>query len=242
MLSRMKAFTVALVFSLAASVNVVPTASAAVIDHDKVEGFSEVTATTTTQKAAKLFQPTLKVTNGCVPFPAVDAKGNTSGGLAPSGGSSAGCSSSTGQVYARSAWYNGVWAIMYAWYFPKDEPSTGMGHRHDWEAAVIWVDDPAADRPKILSISYSQHGEFGNASSSSSNTSGTHPKVEYKSIWPLNHALYLTSTVGGTQPLIGWDDLTKEARDALNNTDFGDANVPMNDSNFTNNLEKAWYQ
>nr|WP_232460817.1 NPP1 family protein [Bacillus halotolerans] len=33
--------------------------------------------------------------------------------------------------------------------------------------------------------------------------------------------------VGGTQPLIGWDDLTPAARNALHTTDFGKANVPF---------------
>lgn len=240
MYKKMRALTLAL--TLLASLNFIPVASAAVIGHDQVVGFTEVTPTTTTQIAAKLFQPTLKVTNGCVPFPAVDAQGNTSGGLSTSGDSNGGCSSSTGQVYARSAWYNGVWAIMYAWYFPKDSPSSGLGHRHDWEGAVVWIDNPAAASPQILNISYSQHGDWLNVAKSSTNTNGTHPKLEYKSIWPVNHALYITNTAGGYQPLIGWDDLTAAARTALNTTNFVDANVPLNDSNFTNNLAAAWYQ
>ncbi|WP_420852206.1 NPP1 family protein [Paenibacillus hamazuiensis] len=238
----MKTFTRIVLISLVSSICLVQAAQAEVIDHDKVVGFAELTPTTTTQKAAKLFQPTLKVTNGCVPFPAVDAQGNTSGGLSPTGGSNANCSSHIGQVYSRSTWYNGVWAIMYAWYFPKDEPSSGMGHRHDWESAVVWIDNPAAANPKILSIAASQHGNFSKAAPSSSNTNETHPKIEYKSIWPLNHALYITSQSGGTQPLIGWDDLTSAARNALNTTDFVDANVPFNDANFMNNIKNAWYQ
>ncbi|MFC0214630.1 NPP1 family protein [Paenibacillus chartarius] len=242
MVNKLKAVTRITLIALAASFNLVPAANAAVINHDKIVGFAEVTPTTTTQKAEKLFQPTLKVTNGCVPFPAVDAQGNTSGGLSPTGGSDAGCSSSTGQVYSRSTWYNGVWAIMYAWYFPKDEPSSGMGHRHDWESVVVWIDNPAAANPKILSIAASQHGKFPQTAPSSTNTNGTHPKIEYKSIWPLNHALYTTSQSGGTQPLIGWDDLPSAARNALNTTDFVDANVPLNDANFMNNIKSAWYQ
>lgn len=237
--SKLKALSFMLVMSLL--VALVPSAYAAVIPHNQVVGFAELTPTTTAQIAAKKFQPTLKVTTGCVPFPAVDAQGNTNGGLAPSGGSSSSCSSSPGQVYSRAAWYNGVYAIMYSWYMPKDSPSSGLGHRHDWEAAVVWIDNPAATNPQILSISYSQHGNFVNAAPSSSNTNGTHPKIEYKSTWPINHSLFITSTTGGYQPLIDWDDLTTEARDELNTTDFGSANVPMKDANFTNNLEKAWY-
>ncbi|CAM4490675.1 NPP1 family protein [Paenibacillus tarimensis] len=239
---KVKTLSCALILCLLVSVYAVPTANAVVIAHTNVIGFKEVIPVTTAQKAAKLFQPTLKVTTGCVPFPAVDAQGNTSGGLNPTGGSSAGCNSSTGQVYSRSTWYNGVWAIMYAWYFPKDSPSSGLGHRHDWEAAVVWVDNPAAVNPKILSIAYSQHGDFKKAAPSSSNTSGTHPKIEYKSTWPINHAMFITNQIGGTQPLIGWDDMTAAARNALNTTNFGSANVPLNDSNFMSHLDKAWFR
>ncbi|PZD92910.1 necrosis and ethylene inducing protein [Paenibacillus sambharensis] len=232
----------ALLLTMIVSLSIASIASAAVINHHQVVGFKEVTPTTVTQKAAKLFQPTLKVSNACVPFPAVDVDGNTSGGLAPSGSPSGECSSSIGQVYERSAWYNGVWAIMYSWYFPKDGPITQAGHRHDWEAVVVWVDNPAAASPKILSIAASQHGKFVNKAPSTSNTNGTHPKIEYKSIFPLNNALYHTSTDGGYQPLIGWDDLSAAARHALNTTSFEDANVPMNDANFQSNLAKAWFQ
>ncbi|MCI3922917.1 NPP1 family protein [Paenibacillus sp. TRM 82003] len=224
------------------SMSMASIASAAVINHDQVVGFNEVSPITVTQKAAKLFQPTLKVSNACVPFPAVDAAGNTNAGLAATGSPSGGCSSSVGQVYERSTWYNGVWAIMYSWYFPKDGPITQLGHRHDWEAVVVWVDNPAVANPKILSIAASQHGKFVKQAPSSSNTNGTHPKIEYKSIFPLNNALYHTNTIGGTQPLIGWNDLTPAARNALNTTDFEDANVPMNDANFQSNLAKAWFQ
>ena len=91
-----------------------------------------------------------------------------SGGLSPTGGSNAGCSSSTGQVYARSASFNNAFAIMYAWYMPKvrnachrgvnqkltfalaqDSPSTGLGHRHDWERIVVWLDNLNEAEPTI---------------------------------------------------------------------------------------------
>lgn len=60
-----------------------------------------------------------------------------SAGLADSGAPDGDCSSSTGQAYARAATYNGSYAILYSWYFPKDEPSEaealfGAGHRYDW--------------------------------------------------------------------------------------------------------------
>ena len=68
----------------------------------------------------------------------------SSGGLKPTGDPSGDCSSSTGQVYARAESFNNAFAIMYAWYFPKDQIVDGggnAGHRHDWENVVVWIDD-----------------------------------------------------------------------------------------------------
>lgn len=241
---KMNKFFLALFLSVFTSISIVSTANAAVIDHDKVVGFREVTPTTVTQKAAKRFQPYLKVYSGCVPFPAVDAQGNTNGGLKPTGAPEGRCSKNTGQVYSRSAWYNGVWAIMYSWYFPKDEASPSLGHRHDWEGIVVWIDNPANQNTKVLSIAYSGHGKFTNVAPSGTNMKdGTHPLIAYDSTWPINHELMMSDrVVGGTQPLIGWDDLTPAARNALNTTNFGKANVPFNNANFNNNLRKAWFR
>ncbi|QHZ46302.1 MULTISPECIES: NPP1 family protein [unclassified Bacillus (in: firmicutes)] len=241
----MKKIAYVLFLSVLAFVGLTPSANAAVIDHDKVIGFKEVTPVTVTQKAAKRFQPYLKVASGCVPFPAVDAQGNTSGGLEPTGAPEGHCSKSVGQVYSRSAWYNGVWAIMYAWYFPKDSPIAlkPFGHRHDWEGIVVWIDNPANQNPKVLSIAYSQHGKFAKTAPNSHIMDGDHPKIRYDAPQsPINHSLYVDSAKGGMQPLIGWEDLTPAARNALNTADFGSANVPFNDPNFMNHLGKAWFR
>lgn len=47
------------------------------IDHDKVEGFPETIPSGVSGDVYKAYQPYLKVDAGCVPFPAVDAEGNT---------------------------------------------------------------------------------------------------------------------------------------------------------------------
>ena len=39
--------------------------------------------------------------------------------------------------------------------------------------------------------------------------------------------------------MIAWESLTDAARTALQDTDFGAANVPFKDANFESNLEKA---
>lgn len=49
----------------------------AVIDHDQVVGFPETVPSGIKGEVYKAYQPYLKVDAGCVPFPAVDAEGNT---------------------------------------------------------------------------------------------------------------------------------------------------------------------
>lgn len=48
-----------------------------VIDHDAVVGFSQAVPNNVTGELYLKYKPYLKVFNGCVPFPAVDADGNT---------------------------------------------------------------------------------------------------------------------------------------------------------------------
>lgn len=130
---------------------------------------------------------------------------------------------------------------MYFWYWPKDSPSPAMGHRHDWEGIVVWLDDPDAADPQITQLSYYQHGEARAVEPDSSNTAPDgRPQAAYFHTWPLNHTVWLSSTQGGEQPLIGWQDLTDEARHALNEGDFGAGNVGFNDHLFESYLARAW--
>lgn len=69
----------------------------------------------------KRYQPYLKVTWGCVPFPAVDAEGFLSGGLKTSGTSDGDCRHNLGQIYVRAGWQHGKHGIMYSWFFPKEQ-------------------------------------------------------------------------------------------------------------------------
>lgn len=161
---------------------------------------------------------------------------DASGGLATSGDSNGDCDSSLGQVYVRGQEYNGAYAILYGWYMPKDSPSDGLGHRHDWENAVIWLSEESEDAT-VLGMAVSQHGGYDK--SDTGTFSGDSPLVGYISIWPVNHQMIFTSDKGGQQPLIAWESLTDAARTALTNTDFGDANVPMKDANFEARLEDA---
>lgn len=120
---------------------------------------------------------------------------------------------------------------------PKDSPSDGLGHRHDWEEAIVWLSDATA-AATLKGFSVSAHG--GIETTTSPGLSGTRPLAEYISYWPVNHQLIQTSTVGGSQPLIAWDSLPTVAQTALQTTDFGSAIVPFKDSTFTANLAKGY--
>lgn len=78
--------TRSVLLSLALTANAVvaaPTPTLAAIEarstiaHDAVVGFSETVPSTTEGSLMLTYKPLLKVVNGCVPFPAVDADGNT---------------------------------------------------------------------------------------------------------------------------------------------------------------------
>ncbi|TGO18322.1 hypothetical protein BPAE_0386g00070 [Botrytis paeoniae] len=230
---------------LASTVVAIPTPSQlesrAVISSDAVVGFPETVPSGTVGTVYETYQPYLDVVNGCVPFPAVDASGNTGGGLAPTGSSNGGCSSSTGQVYVRGAQSGSYYGIMYSWYMPKDEPSTGIGHRHDWEGVIVWLSSSTATTAdNIVAVCPSAHGGW-DCSTDGYSLSGTSPLIKYESIWPIDHSMGLTSTVGGQQPMIAWESLPTAAQTALETTDFGSANVPFIPSVFANNLAAATF-
>ncbi|KAK4546544.1 hypothetical protein LTR36_001761 [Oleoguttula mirabilis] len=212
------------------------------IDADKVVGFAETVPDNTEGTLMLQYQPYLYVVDGCVPFPAVDAAGDTSAGLAPTGEPDGDCSSSTGQVYSRAATYNGSYAIMYSWYMPKDEPSEaesllGIGHRYDWEGVVIWLSEESTVAT-LLGVAASYHGDY--QTETDPDTDGDHPLIKYYSEdYILDHSCGFTDTVGGLQPLIAWDSMPTVAQEALADKDWGDANVPFIDANFDTNLAEA---
>ena len=65
------------ILSGVASVSAAAVSRRAVIDHDAVVGFPETVPDDNTGRLYLKYKPYLKVVNGCVPFPAVDAEGNT---------------------------------------------------------------------------------------------------------------------------------------------------------------------
>ncbi|KAG6587347.1 necrosis inducing-like protein NPP1 type [Phytophthora cinnamomi] len=232
------------------------------IGHDKVQPFAQPEPTTISEKAAVKFKPSLQIVGGCHPYPAVNAAGETSGGLKKTGERDGDCKGSPlgSQVYGRAVWFKDLWAIMYAWYFPKDVYYgvwSKNGHRHKWASAVVWLDNPAAETPKILAVSTSKpNGGYRflkNAPPACGRWSCNPPFTDYingSSVmleYGLDYDDYGSSVTlstdrrkRGFQDLIMWEQMTDEARNALSQTNFGEkAKVPFIDVNFNASLEAA---
>ncbi|EGZ11337.1 necrosis inducing-like protein NPP1 type, partial [Phytophthora sojae] len=220
------------------------------IDYDQVEPFPELGPKTISEKAAIKFKPTLFIKDGCHPYAAVNAAGDTSGGLDPKASDDE-CKGSTlgSQVYSRSTWYRNTWATMYAWYFPKDTNLYLRGVRHDWVSAIVWLDNPALANQTLIGVSFSSGGaSYGGFHLDRSRmwdgyVDGTHPKMEYSAADTRSgyHTIDASEDVGDFQDLIHWSQLTEEARNALETGDFGsDTPVPFNNANFKKNLERGF--
>lgn len=208
------------------------------------------------------WQPLLTLNRACHPYPAVDSWGNWSGGLNPSGGIDSGCSDgSKGQIYVRGHWLgtpgSGKCAVMYSWYFPKDQGGWGgvLGHRHDWEAVILWINaggcTPTGSTGSLYAVSYSQHGHWvtrygarGAANYSNGVSSGGHVKVVYQTgfLGAGTHAMGPTDQQGGMQALVDYGFLWQYKPDAargLSSVNWGAANFPLKDSNFYRALGEA---
>ncbi|KAG6613081.1 necrosis inducing-like protein NPP1 type [Phytophthora cinnamomi] len=93
-----------LLFSAIAVAAVFGSGKGIVIDHDKVQPFAQPDPVTLSEKVAIKHNPSLRITWGCHPYPAVNAAGDTSGGLKGTGKTNGGCTGSPlgSQVYGRS--------------------------------------------------------------------------------------------------------------------------------------------
>ncbi|PLB33734.1 NPP1 family protein [Aspergillus candidus] len=219
-------------------------AQAASIDHDKVRPLPQTIPEGAQGELYLAYQPRLNVVNGCVPYPAVDAEGNTGAGLKPTGPTNSSCTTSEGQIYVRSRTDEDSTrtALMYSWYFPKDAASPGSGHRHDWEGTIVWVSSPTSTSPEnIEAVCPSAHGKWNCATKDDFSLDGSNPLIEYVSRWPLNHQMDLTEEVGMLQPLVAWESLEEGIRKPLAETDFGSAHLPLRDGNFAEDLDSATY-
>jgi Necrosis inducing protein (NPP1) len=200
---------------------------------------------------SKKFQPALHVRDaGCVPFPAV-GEYRASAGLRNTGASNGGCGSSIGQVYTRYKTVrlsNGqmAHAMMYEYYFPKDQgAATGTGHRHDWEEVIVFV---TTDWSRVIAASYSGHGDYWKVWNPPT-VAGTHVRVHYYREY-LFDTHRMGADFGGTasyfsHPLANWYQLSEGVRHTLNNAAWMNvdgkqkAEPKIKDSKFDEYIGKA---
>ncbi|KAM5356948.1 hypothetical protein ACJ41O_003594 [Fusarium nematophilum] len=144
-------------------------------------------------------------------------------------------------VYARSKCNNGWCAHMYDYYFESDF-GTG-GHRHDWEHIVVWVQNG-----ELKFVSASAHGEwdirFTYQDPKPRFEGGTHAKIVYHKDGGFTHAFRYAN--GNDDPpenhwkswrwgvgagLINWDWIPENLRNALNDKDWGKAEMAVRNKN-----------
>ncbi|OWZ15062.1 Necrosis inducing protein NPP1 [Phytophthora megakarya] len=237
------------------------------IPHDQVQPFAEIEPVTETDKVIFKYKPLLKVSEGCQPYAAVQEDGSVSKGIPwffKSGSSAKDCEGSElgSQIYARATEFKGVYAIVYAWYFPRGrEPVSAMGlwpfgHRHNFDSVIVWLDKLSLNNSEILGVStfsfnfvYGFYNKYTNhVPLDAKYLSGSSVKIEYHNNLVLaSTEVRVTTKEGEYQDLITWDQLPDAARDALANTDWDTtilnaygARMPLKDSTFTKKLEQAW--
>ncbi|KAJ8559089.1 hypothetical protein ON010_g8358 [Phytophthora cinnamomi] len=120
---------------------------------------------------------------------------------------------------------------MYAWHFPNEQGyGVIKGYRHKWSAAVVWLDNPAFEKPKILAVS-----TIGASGVYEITENGTPPECGRWSCDP-PFALTTVRGQGEFQDLIMWDQLTEEVRSSLSTADFA---PPFIEKAYKPNLESA---
>ncbi|RMX62583.1 hypothetical protein DD238_008439 [Peronospora effusa] len=211
---------------------------------DDIRPFPQPPANTISEKAAIKFKPMLNISNDeCVPYPAVSKDGSYVEGLFEPGKSITYCKGNQhgSQIYGRAAWHNNKYAIVYTWYFPSDS----SGIRYGWQTCVVWLDNYDKVSPNILAVSVMiSKFEFAKYLYPKPPTvDGTHVKVRYILVNDWDSAGYQLNTTdlkGGFQDLILWQQLTEDARCALNQMSRGSMRMPINENNFRTTLEVAY--
>ncbi|WQF83681.1 Putative necrosis inducing protein [Colletotrichum destructivum] len=101
----------------------------------------------------------------------------------PAGGCRDGPDLGSSNVYSRARCNNGWCAYMYGYYFEKDQMTVCLGHMHDWEHVVVFVEGGA---PRYVSVS--AHGRYTMRPWGDVLVEGTHVKVVYHKDGPGTHA------------------------------------------------------
>ncbi|WP_232838154.1 NPP1 family protein [Streptomyces geranii] len=195
--------------------------------------------------------------NSCFPVAAIDRNGTLNGGLDDSGPVTGQCRTNhlgKANTYSRVKCNNGWCAILYTLYFEKDMSCAGCtptSHRHDWESVVVWVKQ-GEDFPRHVSVS--AHGQYTTKGYGEVERDGKRVKAVYHKEGGSTHSMRFAKS--GERPeawgdggwdhpgLVSWNSFPAgnngvNLQDRLNNSSWGDANIPLKDSRYPVELERA---
>ena len=198
------------------------------------------------------YQPLMDFdTDGCYNTAAIDPSGSTNPGLGPVAKSpSSQCHDKNrldnNNVYSRKRCNNGWCAVMYEYYFEKDQTvwgSYGTGHRHDWENVVVFAKDN-----QVKWVAPSCHGKYDQKTGSFLKD-GTHAKVVYHKDGGLTHCIRMANdsddkkienATGSwfTGALVGWNNWPAGLRDKMLKAWSGGVG-PKLDNEFEQSLRNA---
>ncbi|KAK4207617.1 necrosis inducing protein-domain-containing protein [Rhypophila decipiens] len=206
------------------------------------------------------FQPVLDFDkDGCYYTSAIDPNGNLNPGLNYANGVPPNCLRAqcrdnnrlqNNNVYSRARCNNGWCAIMYEYYFEKDQIVCGParweqdGHRHDWENVVVFTQGESVRR-----VAPSCHGGYGGATNSP-RLQGQRAKIVYHKDGGRTHCLRMANSgddaienytgswfIGN---LIGWTNWPSTwLRDRTMNNNWGKASPKLRDDRFGAALNSA---
>jgi hypothetical protein len=170
------------------------------------------------------FQPLLDFdSDGCYSTAAIDPDGNTNPGKGSTGTPQGQCRDppqlENSNAYSRSRCNNGFCAVMYEYYFEKDQAVGGSflgGHQHDWENIVVF-----SQGDNVVRVAPSCHGKYDNAKNDGFPSDGSRPFMVYHKDGAGTHCFRFANDedVAGpenptgsfhTAPLVGWNNWPSE--------------------------------
>ncbi|TMW58379.1 hypothetical protein Poli38472_009938 [Pythium oligandrum] len=197
-------------------------------------------------------------TDSCLPSAAISRTGAQNGGLNPSGSITGGCRRSDFMNYSNtyhryaciSSNGNQYCGHFFAYYFLKDQvlSTVGGGHRHDIEQVGIWTTNG-----RVTHGGFSAHGAMTNLPANQIPQEGGRLKFVYHKDGVATHAIRFAKTNEAVEnptgafvvpTLVSWFTMKADSinnaglRNNLNSFDYGNANMPIKDSNFLNSLNK----
>ena len=229
------------------------------IDHDQVEVLPE-----NISPIQKLYKPVLGVgKHACFPYSAVDSAGDWSGGLKPTGKVQGSCEDPTkGQVYVRDGWHESHYAIMYNWYFPKEEGRRYQwkiykwaGNRHDVQSYVVFLStDQIKDAELVKACVSDSDSTYRCYSPVPASIYATAERLTACYVLRQNPAAHRLMPWDGfgkcdgwdpttlvDAPAIDWNKLTAAAKVTLNSDPYHPrTSIPVNNVHFDTHLAAAW--